>query len=89
MFGKDIKDGTFCPYIKQVCIQKKCVFWNKLVQTNARTGETTETWMCKDQLDIYLLQQISSKLNHNAAAVESMRNQIVKRMDGVPRVTKQ
>ena len=74
-----------CPLWKksmdQVC--HKCPLWVQLRGRNPQTGEEVDSWQCSLASLPMLLIENAQQTRHNGAATESMRNEIVKRMDGV------
>jgi len=41
-----IKPGTFCPLIKEDCIQLKCSWFTQVRGTNPNTGKEVDEWAC-------------------------------------------
>jgi hypothetical protein len=75
--------GLVCPLhrkdVSKVC--HKCPFWAKMNGTNPNTGEPVDTWQCAISWLPWLLVENARQTVGAAAATESMRNEILKRMD--------
>jgi len=81
MFSASNTGATFCPLIRKKCIQKKCVFWTRVIGKNPQNEETLDHWACAVSWIPMLLIENSQMSRQTGAATESMRNEIVKRMD--------
>lgn len=75
--------GLVCPLHKadmaEVC--HKCPLWVKIRGTNPNTGEAVDDWRCAIAWLPMLLIEGAQQSRQAGAAVESMRNEIVERMD--------
>jgi hypothetical protein len=78
-----IKPGTYCPLIKKDCIQFSCAWWTKVSGRHPQTGEPVDDFSCAITWMPMLLIETAKQSHAAGAATESMRNEIVKRMDGV------
>ena len=68
--------GTFCPYIKEDCIQFKCKFFQKIQGANPQTGELIDEYECAILWNNMLLIENSQQQRQTGAAVESFRNEM-------------
>lgn len=73
-----ISQGTFCPFIKEDCIQHKCKFFLKLIGKHPQTGNPVEEWDCAIYWLPLLLIENSKETRQGAAAIESFRNEMVR-----------
>jgi hypothetical protein len=73
-----LKPGTFCPIIKEECIQFKCAWFTKVEGYNINTGKQVEEWNCAMTFIPMLLIENSGMSRQTGAAVESFRNEMVK-----------
>ncbi len=80
-FKKDESIGTFCPMIRRTCIESKCALWTKVSGKNPQSEETIDHWGCAFAWLPVLLVENAQMIRQSGAATESMRNEIVKRMD--------
>jgi hypothetical protein len=75
--------GLVCPLHKKdmskIC--HKCPWWVKIAGPNPNTGERIDNWSCAITFLPYLLIENSQQTRQAGAATESMRNEIVSRMD--------
>ena len=72
-----IPRGTFCPLIKEECIQNKCMFWTHLRGTHPQTGAPMDEYDCAIYWQPILLVENAQKMREAGAAVESFRNAVV------------
>ena len=76
-------DTLVCPLHKEkmakVC--HKCPLWVMLRGTNPNTGKEVDEWQCSLSALPMLLIENAQQARQAGAATESMRNEIVKRMD--------
>lgn len=70
--------ATYCPLIKDECIQFKCMFWTHLLGSNPQKEETIDEWDCAIKWLPVLLIEGSKETRQTAAAIESFRNEMVK-----------
>ncbi len=80
-FKKNEPIGTFCPMIRKTCIEARCVLWTKVSGKNPQSEEVIDHWGCAFAWLPMLLVENSQMTRQTGAATESMRNEIVKRMD--------
>ena len=75
--------GLVCPLHKkdmsEVC--HTCPFWTYIRGSNPNTGDAIDEWRCAIAWLPLLLVENSQQSRQSGAAIESMRNEIVKRMD--------
>ncbi len=76
-----LETGTYCPLLKKDCIQFKCSFWTQLRGTDPQTGEEIDEWACAVAWLPILLIENAKEVRQGAAATESFRNEVVKRVD--------
>lgn len=73
-----IEQGTFCPLIKEDCVQFKCTWFSQLRGTNPNTGKEVDEWGCAISWMPMLMIENSQQQRQTGAAVESFRNEMVK-----------
>jgi hypothetical protein len=73
-----IEQGTFCPLIKEDCVQFKCTWFTQLRGTNPNTGKEVDEWGCAISWMPMLMIENSQQQRQTGAAVESFRNEMVK-----------
>jgi hypothetical protein len=73
-----IEQGTFCPLIKEDCVQFKCAWFTQLRGTNPNTGKEVDEWGCAISWMPMLMIENSQQQRQTGAAVESFRNEMVK-----------
>lgn len=73
-----IEPGTFCPLIKENCIQFKCMFWTQLRGNDPQTGKEIDEWDCAVKWLPILLIENAKEVKQGAAAIESFRNEMVR-----------
>ncbi len=79
-----IEPGTFCPLLKEDCIQFKCVFWTQLRGTHPQSGAEIDEWSCAVAWLPILLIENAKEIKQGAAATESFRNTILELNKGTP-----
>ena len=78
---KKPKMEKLCPLLKKSCIEHNCKFWVHLLGQNPQTAKAIDQWDCTLVWIPILLIEGAQQGRQAGAAVESMRNEIVKRMD--------
>lgn len=78
-----LQQGTYCPLVKKECLQTKCAWFMQVRGTNPNTGEPVDEWGCAVTWLPILQIETTQQTRQSGAATESMRNEIVKRMDGI------
>ena len=73
--------GKWCPLIRKNCVEHKCAFYTHVMGHNPNTGQAVDEWACSIQFLPMLLIENSQQQRGTGAAVESFRNEMVKRMD--------
>lgn len=76
-----LEPGTHCPLLNKECIQFKCALWTQLRGTHPQTGEEIDEWACAIAWLPVLLIENAKEVRQGAAATESFRNEVVKRVD--------
>lgn len=74
----EIKPGSYCPLVKEDCLQLKCAWFTQLRGTNPNTGKEIDEWGCAVTWLPILLVENSQQQRSTGAAVESFRNEMVK-----------
>ena len=76
-------EGLICPLHKQDCSEvcHKCPWWTQVRGKSPQSGEEIDDWQCAISIMPMLSIETSRNVRGNQAATESMRNEIVKRMD--------
>ena len=70
----------WCPLIGEECMKLKCEWFTQVRGTNPQTGEDVDEWGCAVTWLPMLLIENSQQQSQTGAAVESFRNETVKRM---------
>jgi hypothetical protein len=73
-----LEQGTFCPLIKEDCIQIKCSWFAQVRGINPNTGKEVDEWGCSIAWMPMLMIENSQQQRQTGAAVESFRNEMVK-----------
>jgi hypothetical protein len=81
-----LKPGTFCPIIKDECMQLKCAWFTKVEGYNINTGKQIEEWNCAMTFIPMLLVENSGMERQTGAAVESFRNEMVKSNEATQKI---
>lgn len=68
---------------KMSLVCHKCPWWQKVVGVDSNTGHPVDRWDCAIALLPMLTINTANQSREAGAATESMRNEIVARMDGV------
>ncbi len=76
-----IEPGTHCPLLDRECLQFKCAFWTQLRGKNPQSGAEIDEWACAVAWLPILLIENAKEVRQGAAATESFRNEVVKRVD--------
>lgn len=79
-----IENSKFCPLVQKDCLGLGCTFFLQLRGTNPNTGQSVDEWDCAIKWLPMLLIETSQQVRQTGAATESMRNEIVRRMDHQP-----
>lgn len=74
----ELKPGTFCPLIKDDCIQLKCAWFMQIRGKHPQTGQDIDEWGCTVAWTPLLLIENAKLQRETGAAVESFRNEMVK-----------
>ena len=76
-----VESGDHCPLMGKTCIGLQCAWFTKVQGTNPQTGKDIEDWGCAVAWLPMLAIENSQTNRMSGAAVESFRNEVVKRMD--------
>ena len=76
-----VENGDMCPLMGKTCIGLQCAWFTKVAGTNPQTGKEIEDWGCAVAWLPILAIENSQSTRMSGAAVESFRNEMVKRMD--------
>lgn len=79
----EIKPGTYCPLLKEDCIQLRCAWFSQLRGTNPNTGKDVDEWACSVAWLPVLLIENSQQQRQTGAAVESFRNEMADANNGL------
>jgi len=76
-------EGTVCPLHKVDCstVCHKCPWWSRIVGKNPQSEELIDDWRCAIALLPMLLVENSQQSRSTGAAVETLRNELVKGMN--------
>lgn len=77
------EEGLICPLHKADCSEvcHKCPWWTQVRGKSPQTGEDVDDWRCAIAWMPMLSIETSKNVRGAQAATESMRNEVVKRMD--------
>ncbi len=75
-----IEVGKFCPLIGKDCIGLKCSWFTEVRGTHPQTGEQIDEWGCAVTWMPVLLLDNTQQQRQTGAAVESFRNETVKKL---------
>ena len=81
-----LEPGSYCPLVKENCIQLRCGWYMQLRGKHPQTGEEIDDWGCAICFTPLLLIENSQQQRHTSAAVESFRNEMVKANEASIRV---
>ena len=70
--------ADYCPLIKGKCKEHKCKLYIQLQGTHPQTGQPVDKWDCAQALLPVLMIENSQQQRQTGAAVESLRNVVVK-----------
>jgi len=73
--------GNFCPLLKKACIEHQCKFYVHLLGNDPQTSKGIDKFDCAMAFIPVLLIEGAQQTRQAGAAVESMRNELVQRMD--------
>ena len=74
----ELKPESYCPLVKQDCMQLKCAWFTLVRGTNPNTGKEVDEWGCAITWLPMLMIENSQQQRQTGAAVESFRNEMVK-----------
>ena len=80
----DLEREHWCPLIGEECMKLKCEWFTQVRGMNPQTGQEVDEWGCAVTWLPMLLIENSQKQIQTGAAVESFRNEIVKRIIPAP-----
>ena len=75
-----IEVGKFCPLIGKDCICLECSWFTEVRGTHPQTGEQIDEWGCAVTWMPVLLIDNTQQQRQTGAAVESFRNETVKKL---------
>ncbi len=78
-----IADGTYCPIVKEACIQFKCKFWTHIRGMHPQSGEELDEYDCAIKWLPMLIIENAKETKSTAAVMESFRNEVVKSANGL------
>lgn len=78
-------ENLYCPLWQKAMVKvcHTCPLWIQLRGKSSNTGMEVDEWVCSLASLPMLLIENAQQTRQAGAATESMRNEIVKRMDGV------
>jgi len=74
---------VICPLVKKPCLENGCTFWTHVSGTHPQTGARLDQFDCSIKWLPMLLVENARSTRGAQAAVESMRNEVVKRQDAL------
>lgn len=72
--------GNFCPLLKGPCVENKCMWWTRVIGKDVNTGEDHDHWGCAVTWMPVLFIEGANQTRAAGAAIESLRNNLVKRL---------
>lgn len=74
---------VICPTFKQAMSEccPTCVKWRKIRGAHPLTGEELDGFQCSDVLTALALFEVGKEIRQTGAAIESTRNEVVRRMN--------
>ncbi len=72
-----LKEGTYCPLIKEDCIQNKCSWFTCVRGVDTNTGKDVDDWGCAVSWLPMLMINTANESRKTCAATESFRNEMV------------
>ncbi len=70
-----------CPILNKQCLQNECMWWTEMIVKNIQSGELGTEYNCAvSKLPGLMVEQLKN-INGVQTAVESSRNETVKRQD--------
>ena len=76
-----LEQGDFCPFVKGKCKRTDCMMFMQISGKHPVTNEHIDEWDCVLRWQIALTMENTKSIRGTQAATESMRNEIVRRMD--------
>ena len=73
----ELKPGTFCPLLKEDCIQFKCAFWTHVRGKHPQSNQELDEYDCAVRWLPVMLIENAQQTRQAGAAIESFRNQVV------------
>jgi hypothetical protein len=73
--------APLCPFLRKPCIEHDCMMYTHLTMVNPQSAAMQDQWGCAVQWLPILLVENAKQSRGVQAAVESTRNEIVKRQD--------
>lgn len=70
-----------CPLLKKPCIGHECMWFSHVVGQDPQTGRDVDVWDCSVRWLPVMITAQARETRGVQAAVESMRNEVVKRQD--------
>ena len=81
-----VKPGTFCPLIKDDCVQFKCMFWTQLRGKHPQTGAPLDEWDCAIKWLPVLMIENTKEAIGVSASIDNFRNELVRGQQAVLRM---
>jgi hypothetical protein len=78
---KQPKSGNFCPLLKRTCIESQCMWWIQVRGKHPQSEEQIDHYGCAVAWLPVLQIETSQVVRGTGAATESLRNELVKRID--------
>ena len=75
-----LEQGKFCPLIGKDCIGLQCSWFTQIRGTHPQTGQEIDEWGCAVTWLPMLMIENSQQQRQTGAAVESFRNETVKKL---------
>lgn len=73
-----LEKKCICPIYREPCKQLDCAWFTQLRGSNPQTGDPVDEWSCAVAWIPMLLTENSKETRQTAAAVESIRNEMVR-----------
>ncbi|EEE06840.1 hypothetical protein KTE49_20760 [Burkholderia multivorans] len=72
-----------CPLLKKPCLEHECAWFAHVVGRDPQTGRDVDHWDCSVRWLPVMMTEGARQTRGVQAAVESMRNDVVQRQDGL------
>ena len=82
----ELKPGTFCPLLKEDCIQFKCAFWTHVRGKHPQSNQDIDEYDCAVRWLPVMVIEVAQQTRQVGAAVESFSNKVVEQQQVMNKV---